>query len=147
MASINNGNKLPTMLTPASSSFQIYNESKAPGDYQRAPSLLHGARLPRGFSSSDVLIAQTNVLFIKEGSAETEFGRAQPNVSAVLSNVGSAATVVKTKNNTNILHQMLGNLETVMEITRSCQGSYPLQESPRPVSRGGPTKWVTCYID
>ena len=146
MASSNTGNKLPAMSTPASSPFQIYDESKAPRDFQPAPSSLQGSCPPHGFSSPDDLIPQTNALSIREGSAKTEFGRAQSVVSAVSSNVGSAVTVVNTENDANILHQMLGNLETVMEITRSRKGSYPLQ-SPRPVSRGGPTKWVTRYVD
>jgi hypothetical protein len=103
-------------------------------------------------SSPDNLVAQTNALSVKDTGHKAaegpkpDFGRAQSVVSAMSSNVGSTVNTVNVENDANILHQMLGNLETVMEITQTRKGSYHATP-PRPVFRGGPNKWVTRYVD
>lgn len=153
MANGNNGNsRQSALLTTTSSPFQIYDETKVQRTTQSASSTNTVARSSAGLSSPVDLVAQTNALSVKDNGrnlidgAKPEFGRAQSVVSAVSSNVGSGDTVANTENDANILHQMLANLETVMEVTKSRKGTYH-STSARPVSRGGPNKWVTRYVD
>ena len=147
-----NTNRLPTSTTPSASPFQIYDEttdSRTP----RVRSISKGSFSTRSSPATpDDLIAQTQALSMK-GKSSTErpdFLRAPSVVSAVssaaTSNVGAAMATVNTENDANILHQMLGNLETVMSITEQRKGSYHAS-SPQPVYRGGPNKWVTRYVD
>lgn len=150
----NNQEKPQTLSNPTASPFQIFDETKASRAASPAPGHqgpTHAFR-PSSSPGTDDLAAQTNGLSIKEygdrpgEGPRPDFGRAQSVVSAVSSNLGPAATAINTENDANILHQMLGNLETVMEITQTRKGTYQAT-SPRPVFRGGPNKWVTRYVD
>jgi len=157
--SIGKTNRLPSSRTPAASPFQIYDEttdSRTP----RVQSISKGSFSTRSSASPatpDDLVAQTQALTMQGKSAPTSserphnFMRAQSVVSAIssaaASNVGSVATsTVHVENDANILHQMLGNLETVMSITEQRKGSYH-GNTPKHVHRGGPKKWVTRYVD
>lgn len=146
-----NSNRLPSASAPAASPFQIYDEtteSRTP----KVRSISKGSFSSRSSPATpDDLIAQTQALSMEGKSAERQgYQRAPSAVSAVssaaTSNPGSAVAGHAVENDANILHQMLGHLETVMSITEQRKGSYHAS-TPQPVYRGGPTKWVTRYVD
>lgn len=151
--------KRPSVSTPSSSPFQIYDEtteSRTP----RVQSISKGSYSSRPSpSGSEELVAKTDSLSVRgTGTSQqkvmdaprSDFHRAQSVVSAVSAatsaNVGSVVPTTGADTDANILHQMLGNLETVMAITDQRKGTYH-SSSPRPVHRGGPSKWVTRYVD
>jgi hypothetical protein len=138
----------------SASPFQIYDETES-----RTPSVQTISRgsfsLRPSPSNADELVIKTNALSLRaisggapKPSEISDFGRAQSVVSGfssvVNSNVG--ASVVNAEGDTNILHQMLDNLENVMMVTDSRKGTYHAP-SPRAVHRGGPNKWVARYVD
>lgn len=144
-------NRLPSASTPTASPFQIYDEtteSRTP----KVRSISKGSFSSRSSPATpDDLIAQTQALSMQGKSAERQGYQRAPSVvsavsSAATSNPGSSAVALNVENDANILHQMLGNLETVMSITEQRKGSYHAS-TPQAVYRGGPTKWVTRYVD
>lgn len=137
--------------TPSSSPFQIYDETTE-STTPRVQSISKGSFSSRPSpASGDDLVVKTNALSVRTvpgGLARPDFPRTQSVVSTVSSTATSAAgaTAVTAENDTNILNQMLDNLESVMGVTASRKGMYHAS-SPRPVYRGGPNKWVTRYVD
>ena len=146
-----NGNRLPLASTPSASPFQIYDEtteSRTP----KVRSISKGSFSSRSSPATpDDLIAQTQALSMQGKSADRPGYQRAPSVvsavsSAATTNPGPAPVGIPVENDANILHQMLGHLETVMSITEQRKGSYHAS-TPQPVYRGGPTKWVTRYVD
>lgn len=128
-----------------SSPFQIYDETSTT---PRVQCISKGSFSSRPSpTSADELVVKTSALSVKaQGSgSRPDFQRTQSVVSGV-SSAATGATTVTIENDANILNQMLDNLESVMVITDSRKGTYH-SSSPRPVHRGGPTKWVTRYVD
>jgi hypothetical protein len=84
------------------------------------------------------LVARTKSLAIA-----TPVSRKVETPSSPLS---TANTSPVSETEADILQRMVERVETVIDITDSRAGTYR-SHSPKALSRGGPTKWVTRYVD
>jgi hypothetical protein len=142
------GSTLSGATASATSGFKIFDESTGNAP---AASSGHGEQSARkavppqarsspydSFAADAELVARTKSLAIA-----TPVSR---KVEAPSSSLPTANTSPVSESEADILQRMVERVETVIDITDTRVGTYR-SHSPKPLSRGGPTKWVTRYVD
>jgi hypothetical protein len=137
-----------TLSSATASGFKIFDESTG-RDAPAASASAESARKPvsskarssphTATTAADAeLVARTKALAIA-----TPVSRKMETPSSSLS---TANTSPVNESEADILQRMVERVETVIDITDSRAGTYR-SHSPKALSRGGPTKWVTRYVD
>jgi hypothetical protein len=137
-----------TLSGATASGFKIFDESTG-RDAPAASASSESARKPvssqarssphTATTAADAeLVARTKSLAIS-----TPVSR---KVETPSSSLSTANTSPANETEADILQRMVERVETVIDITDSRAGTYR-SHSPKVLSRGGPTKWVTRYVD
>ena len=124
------------------STFQVFDETEEP---RRTVGSHH--KTPQFRSVEDELVSRTATLSIRAQDA-SPFSTVNPSPrEALTTSVGGSTTAPE--NDALVLHDMIDRLETVLEVTSKRTYSRVNTGSPSPTafSRGGPTKWVSRYVD
>jgi hypothetical protein len=146
------GSTFTGTTTPASSGFKIFDESRdAPA--AATPSGLEGKSVRQLKQAAVRPSPPSAVAAAAAATADAELV-ARTKYLAIATpasrKVESMATTVHTspvgESEAEVLQRMVERVETVIDITEARTGSYR-SYSPKPLSRGGPTKWVTRYVD
>jgi hypothetical protein len=123
----------------AKSGFQIYDESDTASTKD--------ARRSNHSSSphTDVTPGSIEELTSKAAALILETERLTKEHDA-MSELGTSKQQAPVDSDTEILFQMLDRVSAVLEVAEKTKDGYNLSR-PRPVSHGGPTLWVTRYVD
>jgi len=148
-----------TMATATASGFKIFDESAgqsaAASSVAAAAAAAASAPLerqasrqlkasPQPFpSEEELLVARTHSLSISTPvQRKMEAANTLPTASS-----SSPSKMQRGGSDAEVLQRMVDRVETVIDITDSRKGTYNRPQSPKPLSRGGPAKWVTRYVD
>lgn len=132
-----------TISTAKSSGFKIFEESNSttasstPSSEREAPPVRHSKPVQSAASMDADLVARTKALAIA-----TPVSRMPQAVDTPASSTPKPSG----ESDADVLQRMVDRVETVIDITESRKGTYR-QHSPKPLSRGAPSKWVTRYVD
>jgi hypothetical protein len=151
------GSTLSGATASATSGFKIFDESTgntptaastaSAGQFERSArkphSSPHTRTSPHAAGVDAELVARTKSLAI---ATATPVSRNVEPLATPSSSVSTANTNTAGESEADILQRMVERVETVIDITDSRAGTYR-SHSPKPLSRGGPTKWVTRYVD
>jgi hypothetical protein len=136
---VNVGNRSPHAASSAPVSvpaFQVFDESEAVASHRK---------LPQARPVEDELIARTASLSIRT-QEQTPYHATDPSPRQPLA---TPAGTVAPENDALILHNMIDRIDTVLQATATREYSSVPANSPSMTafSRGGPTKWVSRYVD
>ena len=130
--------------SPASTpAFQVFDESQEPA--RTTPSM---RRTPSSRQPDDELVTRTAALSLRVfDTSPRQTPASTPSHPEDLTS--PAAAVGQQETDTLILNNMIERIETVLEITsrRSYAGVNADSPSLTAFSRGGPSKWVSRYVD
>ena len=140
----NVGGKSPAVATPA---FQVYDEnptSAEPDSVISKPSL---RKTPQSRPDDEDIVARAAALSI--GAHHDGYQQTAVNPSPRGPLPSPSPTNSSPEPDGVILHHMLERLNTVLEITENREYSPANAQSLSltPFTRGGPTKWVSRYVD
>ena len=145
---MNIGNRSPraASLAPASKvapapAFQVFDESQADAEVRKASH----RKLPQSRQAEDDLVARTASLSIRT-QEQTPYHTTDSSPRQPLETPAGSVTP---DNDALILHNMIDRIDTVLQVTATREYSSVLPNSPSMTafSRGGPTKWVSRYVD
>jgi polo-like kinase 1 len=125
---------------PIPSAFQVFDETEEPRrtvSSQRKP--------PQSRSAEEDIVTRTASLSIRAQDASPYTSMNPSPREALAPSTGPSAP----DNDALVLHDMIDRIDTVLEITarRSYSKVHPDSPSLTAFSRGGPTKWVSRYVD
>jgi serine/threonine protein kinase len=141
------GRLTPTSNTPRNGGFEVFDESTALSESRKNAIASSSQKPVQSRQTEDDLVARTAALSLRTQepstySSSTPSPRDPPASSAVNHNMAG-------ENDAILLHQMVDRISTVLDITANRKYS-PTQSkslSLAPFSAGGPTKWVSRYVD
>lgn len=121
--------------------FQVFDESQAVVEDRRTSH----RKLPQSQPVEDELVARTASLTIRT-QEQTPYDSTDPSPRQSLATPAGSVTP---DNDSLILHNMIDRIDTVLQVTATREYSSVLANSPcmTAFSRGGPTKWVSRYVD
>jgi serine/threonine protein kinase len=139
---VNSGNRSPHAASSAPApAFQVFDESQAVAENRKTTH----RKLPQSRPVEDELVAKTASLSIRT-QEQNPYHTTDPSPRQPLA---TPAGTVTPENDALILHNMIDRIDTVLQITATREYSSVPANSPSMTafSRGGPTKWVSRYVD
>jgi hypothetical protein len=132
----------------AASGFKIFDESKGSAPAASTGHVEQSARkaLPPQARSSLHSTAADDAELVARTKSLAIATPVSRKVNTLETLAPPSNTSPSSESEADILQRMVERVETVIDITDTRAGTYR-SHSPKPLSRGGPTKWVTRYVD
>ena len=133
--------------TPRNGGFEVFDESNAVSESRKAASTASSRKQIQSRQAEDDLVARTGALSIRTQEPSGYSSSATPSSREPLPS--PAVTTMGIDNDALLLHQIVDRISTVLDITSSRKYSptHSKSLSLNSVSSGGPTKWVSRYVD
>jgi len=126
--------------SPAQPAFQVFDENE---NSRKTPSFTQRQQTR---AADDDIVSRAAAMSIRaEDASPFQSGGPSPREALVSPATGSNSP----ENDMFVLHNMIDRIETVLDITarRTYSSVNPDSPSLTAFSRGGPTKWVSRYVD
>jgi serine/threonine protein kinase len=129
-------------LPPAPAAFQVFDESQAAPEVRKTSH----RKLPQSRPVEDELVTRTASLSIRT-QEQTPYQTTYPSPRQPLATPPAGS--VTPENDSLILHNMIDRIDTVLQVSATREYSSVNANSPSltAFSRGGPTRWVSRYVD